>query len=391
MKKNSILIYSILSFFILLFSVFFSYSIVFWANSTWSNISLSFKLTNTIYPDSLSLKDTKIGFNSDVDLSNYKITSSCDMYSDFINNYSNLYLFDIRFFDSDCDSSYLYLENELNQKVYSMNFNIISEYDIYESLIDYSTDTLEAVLNWLEEKKENLSKYKWDFTESLWVNYYIYLKNNRLFQEAEYNIEVVTQILNARQEKYLIPVEWIKLPTLWSKVPNSWRPYRSSYTDWIHHWWDFDWNYWDEVRALDDWIIVRVVSGFEWDNYDNLVFGNDITDEVKIKNLDILRGNQVWLKTSKWDVVFYSHLSDIYDNIKEWMVVKKWQNIWNIWATGVPDKSYTDYHLHLPIHKNPYIIENAWTYTYDDYMNWDWYLKWESVENVLKEQYKIFE
>lgn len=243
----------------------------------------------------------------------------------------------------------------------------------------------------IRRKKENLSKYKWDFTESLWVNYYIYLKNNRLFQEAEYNIEVVTQILNARQEKYLIPVEWVKLPTLSSKVPNSWRPYRSSYTDWVHHWWDFDWNYWDEVRALDDWIIVRVVSGFEWDDYDNLVYGTNVSNEEKVTNLDILRGNQIWVKTSKWDVVFYSHLSSIYDNINEWTVVKKWQVMWAIWASWVPDESYTDYHLHLPIHKNPYIREKAWTYTFEDYMNWDWYLKWESVENVLKEQYNIFE
>jgi hypothetical protein len=31
----------------------------------------------------------------------------------------------------------------------------------------------------------------------------------------------------------------------------------------------------------------------------------------ELKNLDVLRGKQVWLKTLKGDVVFYSHLAEV--------------------------------------------------------------------------------
>ena len=77
--------------------------------------------------------------------------------------------------------------------------------------------------------------------------------------------------------------------------------------------------------------------------------------------------------------------------IKEWQVVRKWQPLWVIWITWVPDKNYTDYHLHLPVHKNPYNTKMAWKYDYDDYMAWPWYFKWETTETILKEQSNLFE
>jgi hypothetical protein len=50
---------------------------------------------------------------------------------------------------------------------------------------------------------------------------------------------------------------------------------------------------------LDDGIIVRVVSEFEFTDLNTLTKREDLTYEEELRNLDILRGKQVWLKTMK--------------------------------------------------------------------------------------------
>ena len=112
--------------------------------------------------------------------------------------------------------------------------------------------------------------------------------------------------------------------------------------------------------------------------------------DEKLRNLDLLRWNQVWLKTSKWDVVFYSHLNEIYSNIIEWNLIKAGTTLWTIWITWIPDKNYTDYHLHFAIHKNPYNNEKIGQNNLEDYMKWDWYFKWKSKEFILQNQSNIF-
>jgi murein DD-endopeptidase MepM/ murein hydrolase activator NlpD len=104
-----------------------------------------------------------------------------------------------------------------------------------------------------------------------------------------------------------------------------------------------------------------------------------------------LRGNQVWLKTSKWDLIFYSHLAEIENGLKEWQKVFEWQTLGTVGITGVPDKNYTDYHLHFELRKNPYDLKMAWKYTLQDYMNWDWYFKWKSAQYIQQNQYTIFQ
>jgi hypothetical protein len=110
----------------------------------------------------------------------------------------------------------------------------------------------------------------------------------------------------------------------------------------------------------------------------------------KLRNLDVHRGNQVWLKTMKWEIVLYSHLEDVYDDIEEWMFVSKWTKLWTTWITGVPERWYTDYHLHFAIHKNPYNSFKAWKYSIDEYMTWDWLLKWLDMNDVKVKQQEIF-
>jgi murein DD-endopeptidase MepM/ murein hydrolase activator NlpD len=109
-----------------------------------------------------------------------------------------------------------------------------------------------------------------------------------------------------------------------------------------------------------------------------------------LNNLDILRWNQIWLKTPKGDVVFYSHLEDVSTHVKEWMMVRKGETIWTIGISGVPEKGYTDYHLHFVIQKNPYNKRKNQQYSYLDYMKWDWYFKWQPKSEVLKYQNDIF-
>ena len=90
-------------------------------------------------------------------------------------------------------------------------------------------------------------------------------------------------------------------------------------------------------------------------------------------------------------MVFYSHLSKIADGIKVWDIVSQRQILWNVWKSWVPDRNYTDYHLHFAVQKNPYNLKQAWKYSFDDYMKWDWYFKWESPYTVIEKQYTVFE
>jgi hypothetical protein len=181
------------------------------------------------------------------------------------------------------------------------------------------------------------------------------------------------------------------MPKTAVKIPNSGRWYRGDYTDGIHHGWDIDGDFWEQVVALDEWIIVRVVSDFDYSNLNTIKRWDNLSEDDKIRNLDILRWKQVWLKTMSWDVVMYAHLNDIFTNIKVWEVVRKKQPLWTIWISWVPDKNYKDYHLHFVVHKNPFDSEKVWNYDIDDYMRWDWLFKWDTVNYIVDNQWEYFE
>jgi hypothetical protein len=133
------------------------------------------------------------------------------------------------------------------------------------------------------------------------------------------------------------------------------------------------------------------VRDFQFSDLSKLKKGENISYYDKVNNLDILRWNQVWLKTMKWDVVFYAHLDEVYDDIQVWNIIPRWYPLWTVWKTWVPDKDYNDYHLHFELRKNPYSIKNAWKYSLYDYMTWDWYFKWDTRESIKQKQYTIFE
>lgn len=356
-----------------------------------SNIKLVSKMSPNIFLDSAKLNGTVLIYKSESSLQEYKLHSTCSIKSSYINNYNNLYFFRVKYLDDNCSNWNLTLKlgstivSSVNTKL-----NLLKKWELFNILVDYNSDELEMTSEMYKKEIKELSIYKDYNGRNIW-KYYNFLKKQRKYYENYYKLELVNSVLEWREKKYLVPVWWYKLSRKVSKIPNSGRWYRKDYTDWIHHWWDIDAKLWTEVISLDDWIIVRVVEKFDFMDLSKIKRWVNLTYEDKLRNLDILRWNQVWVKTTKWDVVFYSHLNTINSLIKEWQIVQRWSLLWTIWVSWIPDKSYSDYHLHFTVHKNPYDKNKIWANDIVDYMKWDWYFKWESSRYILDNQDNIFE
>ena len=343
--------------------------------------------SKNIFPDSTKLNKNIIIFKSNTDISKYKIKTSCNNKFKYLWEKNDLYIFTFKLLDNNCENPVFILSDwkESFEKT-KFELNIENKYNIYSQLIDYSDKNLSKLLEKTKIEKNNYSKYKKIFNKSLFN-----IKKNRLYSEINYKLDILKEIIERRKLKYDNPVPWYKITTKLNQIPNAGRPYRDNYTDWIHHWWDIMAPEGTPVSAIDDWIIIRTVENFDFEDIDsNIIKEWEVDKTQKLRNLDILRWQQVWLKTTKWDVMFYSHLSKIYDNIEEWTFVKSWEKIWEIWKTWVPDKDYQNIHLHFPIMKNPYNKDKINNYSYEDIMAWDWYLKGLNPDVVLKEQKNIF-
>lgn len=153
--------------------------------------------------------------------------------------------------------------------------------------------------------------------------------------------------------KYLVPVANKPMPTDYPFIPGAGRPYRNGVTDGIHHGWDLMVKVGTPVRAVGEGVVVRVVSGFAWRDFDRIAKG-DIGPDQKALNLDVYRGNQVWLKTADGNVTFYSHLSAIAPDVAEGKRVAAGEILGNVGVSGVPDRNYKNPHLHFEIQKNPH-------------------------------------
>lgn len=377
--------YKIFAFYIIvLLTVMFWVSVVFGSNIVFSSKVTYKLLSDNIFLDSYSLKNNLIVFNSISDISKYKLETGCDLDSNYVWRKGNDYYFTIIYDKwNSCLNPNIYLKTDWQIVFWShIKFNIYSDFDIFNLYSDLNTNSLTILKNKLEKEINDFALIKkWNTLD--------YVSLDRKNQENRYKLKIINDILESRGQKYLIPVLNHELSTNLSKIPNARRPYRENYTDWIHQSWDIDTTFWEEVVALDNWIIVRVVNNWQWSDFSKLKYTN-LSYEDKLQNLDILRWNQVWLKTSKWDVVFYWHLDKVNEEVKQWMLVSRWTVFWTVWRTWVPDKNYTDYHLDFSIQKNPYNIKMAGKYDFLDYMKWDWYFKWENADFILKNQYKIF-
>lgn len=358
----------IISFFL---ALWLSYGLVLaWV---WEKEDDFYSSSTNIFLDSKDLNKNQIFIKSNSDSEQFFISWDCKAQWKLVEKKSNLYTYDLIINDKNCAKKDIsvYIKKE-NKNIKTFKFYIFREYKLYSLFLDFKNEYLEKIQKTL--LKKDLKKLK-----------------NRTLEEKKYLYNFIKNILEKRKEKYKIPVLWAELPSRFTKMPNSPRPYRSAYTDNFHHWWDFDSEKWAMVVALDDGIIVRIVKGFKFSDLDKIDYSKKLSYEQRLENLDILRWNQVWLKTMKGDVAFYSHLDSILENVKIWTIIKKWEAIWRVGITWVPDRDYTDSHLHIPIQKNPYILKKAWKYNYMDYMAWSWYLKWKSYSEVLKNQENVFE
>lgn len=378
---------------ILLVSSIWGYSLVFSSSLVFGfEVEYMWELSSQVYLDDTKLSKTIVAYKANSDISEYTIHSSCNTDTKFIQKYKNIYFFQVDFSQNrQCSNNNIVLHNGEDIIVHTMSqLDFIPKNHKFSEFIDYSDAEL-RLYAWglsIDMRKNNVYK---NYDGSEIVKYYPYLNGQRKYLEAEYQKNIIDEILLARDKKYLIPVRGKTLSSWHSKIPNAPRNYRASYTDGIHHGWDIDGYLWEEVIALDDGIIVRVVSEFDRSDFDKIDYGSNLSEYQKTRNLDILRGKQVWLKTMKGEVVFYSHLNDIAAGIEEWVRVTRWEVLGTIGVTGVPGKEYKDYHLHFPIMENPYRIEEAGSYDFGDYMFWNWKLKDLPRAEVLKQQKDIFE
>lgn len=363
--------------FLFILALWLGYGLVFAWPLTWKDELISY--TKNIFKDSENLSKNKIILISSSDPKDFNVFWDCYLTWKYLSSNWKNHTFEIDLWDKNCSQKSLKIYFKNYYKTLTYDFNIISDYDLYYKYLDYSTEDLKNISTWIEKQ---LLVYK--------NNSEIEKPTLRVIEELNYLDSIFRKILENREKKYLLPVKWFKFSTRETKVPNSLRPYRNNYTDWIHHGWDFDAKIWTPVEALDDGIIIRVVRGFKNENFLKIKKSN-VTEKDKLTNLDILRWNQIWIKTSKWDVAFYSHLDYIADGIKPWVVVKKWQLVWKVWITWVPEVGYKDSHLHLAIHKNPLDTSKAWSYSFLDIMAWPWYYKGQNAKYMLEIQSKVFE
>ncbi len=345
-----------------------------------------------LYLDVPHLANEILVYDANTNISAAKISSSCPITSKFLTSSKTLYFFEVDFSQAgECKNGNIVLELA-GEKIASSLFTLNIKSSITELLNywDYSSEALRTLSTNLEKTQKKYAIYK-NYKRQDIVKYYAYLQGQRRYFEAQQQYSVIQSILVGREKKYLSPVIERNISETFTKIPNSPRPYRADYTDGIHHGWDIGAPIGTDIVALDDGVIVRVVALFSPSDFSRIVYGNSLSDEQKLKNLDILRGRQIWLKTMKGDVVFYSHLDTVLGNIHEGMKVTRGEKMGTVGISWVPEEGYEDSHLHFEIAKNPYIFETAGTYDFGDYMAWPWATKGMNEAQTVQAQKDIFE
>ena len=383
----------ILLLFTLIVGVVGGYGFVFWGNIVFSNeIRYVSGNSDEVFLDNPDLDSVYVVFQSNINISGAEIVSVCDISYNFEENYRDMYLFELDYSQApDCKngSFVLKVDNQIVANA-SGQVTLLSKNVMKYNFIDFDNNTLRAYLSDITTTVSENRIYQ-NYTGKQKIQYFKYLRGQRSYMDANYKWEILREILVSRGKKYSSPVPWYNISELAHKIPNTARPYRASYTDGVHRGWDIDSPFRSDVAALDDGYIVRIVSWLNGSNFSQIVYGENIGDSQKLKNLDILRGNQVWLKTMKWDVVFYSHLDEIVSDLKEWDFVSRGEILWKTWVSGVPEAWYDDFHLHFAVMQNPYNVDLAGSYDFGDYMAWDWKTKGMSHSEVIAAQKEIFE
>ncbi len=180
----------------------------------------------------------------------------------------------------------------------------------------------------------------------------------------------ISLILETRKVKFSLPIPGIPLPNNNSHLPNAPRPFRAQKTDGVHHGWDFYVQEGTLVHAIEDGMIIHTKRDFSWEEMNHLHPGDSDLEEQE--NLDVYRGNTVYLKTLSGHVAIYAHLSDIPSELEKGQWVKRGDIIGRVGDSAVPDKKYL-YHLHFELAMNPLDDLRAGSYTFTDILLWSFW------------------
>lgn len=192
-----------------------------------------------------------------------------------------------------------------------------------------------------------------------------------------------------QNNEYISPVPWYRVP-LWANViPWAGRPYRKDTTDGIHHGWDVYADIGTPVAAIDGGYILRKVSEFDEDDFARIDRAKRLTPDKQAMNLDIFRGNQVWLLTDKWEVVFYSHLQTLAD-VPVGSRVSRWDILGTVGVSGVPEKDYPHSHLHFEIQTPNLASLPRFIPKLETILSWNWVAKNMNTKEVQKITKKMF-
>lgn len=368
--------------------------LVFWGTMNFkTDIKYVWSVAETVYVDHPSTAKNVVVFHSNIDISSGTVVSSCNIdESLYVAKYQKYYFFLLDYStDVWCRNEYISfsLEGEIFPGA-TGKLKLQSKETLLLKYLDYNDSYLKELKELYEEKKKKYSIYK-NYSGQDIIKHYHLFSGQRKYVEASYMQSLVSEILGARSKKYISPVPGSSLSIADSKIPNAPRPYRAAYTDGIHHGWDVAASFQDDTVALDDGIIVRIVENFDDSDFSRIEYADNLTEEQKQKNLDILRGKQVWLKTMKGEVVFYSHLDQVSADIQEGNFVKRGTFLGTVWVSGVPQADYSDYHLHFPIMKNPYNNMQAGSYDFWDYILWDWLAKGMNKEKTIQKTREVFQ
>ena len=361
-----------------------------WFLSYDSEIKLVSQTSSSVFLDSEKLNNVVLVFKSNQNLKNHVLNSSCDTETEYIDNYKSLHFLRVTYLDADCNNPNLTLKKDDNILVHTLfKINLVNTSTLFNFLVDYPNSHLEDVNTLYQrdmQKNSIYANYTWD---NIW-KYFNYLKWQRKLYEAEYKKNLVDSILDGREKTYLLPVPGYNITDDHSRLPNAPRWYRAWYTDGIHHGWDVYAPLGSDIVSIDDGLIVRIVRGFQYEDLWQIQRWTNLTEKQQLQNLDVLRWNQVWLKTTKGDVIFYSHLRDVSDDIQEWDMIAADTYVWTVGVSGVPEVWYDNYHLHFAVQNNPYNLSKVWSYTIDDYMAWDWSYKWKTADHIVEHKHEIF-
>lgn len=336
--------------------------------SSEGKVKIYTSLNPWIIPGDMKLGSTVLVVSTPNTNEGVRIISSCDHRESILyektSDSKTLYVIELRF-PNVCEQKDIFIgdkENVFTDTIFSPPLSSTSETEsiFMNTKSSELLDIMRSEVPKIQKGTGTAIVEKLDYIETLYKNLSMNLRG-----------DIARDILNNREEsKYTIPVNGYNLPTKDNAIPGTGRPHRRNVTDGIHHGWDIMAPVGTPVQALTKGKIIRIVNDWTWDDFNKLKRSHLTTDDL-LTNLDIYRGNQIWLQGMDGNVTFYSHLSRISPDITIGTQVDTGDYIGNIGITGVPDKNYKDVHLHFEIQVNPF-REDMKNPNYLDIMRWNY-------------------